>query len=134
MTPAGTRCRLRVRHHLRVDAVESYRERAPRLRLAALVVVGVLVLGLVAFAVVRANPKVTGGLVVGGRLCVTLDNRVWRSVETFEPDQGGQLVQGSWTETGDRTATFTTPSGRVVAMSAAMPPADARLDVSCAIA
>ena len=105
-----------------MDAVESYRERAPRLRLAALVVVGLVVVGLIVFAVIRANPSVTGGLVVRGHLCVPLDNQVWHSVEPFEPDQSGPFAQGSWTSTGDRTATFTTPSGRVVEMATTMDP------------
>ena len=102
-----------------MEAVESYRARAPRLRLAALMVVVVVVVGLIAFAVLTAGRTVTatGTTVPSGHLCVDVDERPWTSVGTVVPaDVATVTLEGRWTSTETEVAQLTTPAGQVIAM------------------
>ena len=100
-----------------MEAVESYRERAPRLRLAALIAVVVVVVGLIAFAVLTADRTVTaiGTTVPSGHLCLDVDQRPWTSIGTVVPaDVATVTLEGRWTTSGSDAAQLTTPAGQVI--------------------
>jgi len=116
-------------------AIEGLRSRAPRLRLAALVLVGLVVVVMIGFAVVAPDPTVVALVSLEGRVCATVEDRVWASSgPVLPPAEGPSSVEGTWRVTGAGAAELTTPSGRVIPMRTDQDAGDGPgATVSCAL-
>jgi hypothetical protein len=101
------------------------RNGAPRSRFGALIVVGLIVVGLLAYAATRPDVIVTGWVTPAGELCVGHDARMWTSADTVvAPGTEPVAVQGTWSTTGPQTAELTTPSGRTISLHTDQPDDD----------
>ena len=95
--------------------LEGYRSRAPRLRLAALVLVGLVVAVMLGFALLAPDPAVDAIVNTDGQVCALVEGQVWMSEGPVLPEAAGQsTIEGRWARTGEQTAVLTTPAGRVL--------------------
>ena len=96
-------------------ALEGYRSRAPRLRRAALVLVGLALATMLGFVLLA--PDRAGDTIVStdGQVCALVDGQVWRSESPFLPEPAWQgRIEGRWVRTGEQTAVLVTSKGRVL--------------------
>jgi hypothetical protein len=116
------------------DELERLGRGAPRLRIAALAVVGLLVVALVGYALLRPDATGSATATLDGTLCAAHDGRVWSSPDTVVPPGEALTIQGTWTDTGPQTAQLTTPAGRTYELRTTQPEGDVlRVGDACAI-
>jgi hypothetical protein len=95
-------------------AIHGLRSRAPRLRLAALGLVALVVAVMVAVALLAPDPNVVARVSPAGRVCVRVDGRVWQSEGPVLPAATEPTaVEGRWRVTGAATAELATATGTV---------------------
>lgn len=99
-------------------AVAGLRTKAPRLRLAALILVGVAVAVMFGFALLAPDPATVVATVTPiGRVCVRTGNGVWESKGPVLPTADvASTIEGSWRVTADDAAELTTATGLVLQM------------------
>jgi hypothetical protein len=97
--------------------IHGLRSRAPRLRLAALGLVALVIAVMVGVALLAPDPNVVARVSPAGRVCVQVDGRVWQSEAPVLPAATEPTaVEGRWRVTGADTAELTTATGTVIVL------------------